>query len=238
MAEERGQAARLETLKGLLADRDTTTAPELAAELGVSVRTVRRDLAFLRNIGVPIDSDRGRGGGLRLEHGWSLGRVHLSESEAIGLLIGLTIAEKVGSPILLGDTRSIARKVATSFAPAQARRIRGVRSRILVGSPASAQVLTTYATPPDRVTGPLLDGFPNRRLVTIRYEDQQRTLTDREIEPQYPSKSPHWRGAKSPPSPPGGRQEPGKRPSTHSMCTRSHTDPKDRPHDSHRLGSH
>jgi biotin operon repressor len=117
-------------LKVLLAKRDYTTAAELAGELGVTVRTVQRDLAFLRDLGMPVDSDRGRGGGLRLEHGWSLGRVHLSETEAIGLLLGLTIAEKVGSPLLLDDARSIARKIAASFAPAQARRILVIRRRI------------------------------------------------------------------------------------------------------------
>ena len=69
----------------MLADRDYTTAGELAAELGVSVRTLHRDLGLLSNLGSPVDSDRGRGGGLRLEHGWSLGRVHLKESEAIGM---------------------------------------------------------------------------------------------------------------------------------------------------------
>src|SRR4030095_13703776 len=89
--------------------RDYTTAAELAAELSVSVRTLHRDLALLRDLGIPIDSDRGRGGGLRLERGWSLGRVHLSESEAIGMLLSLTIAEKVGSPIMLDDARMIMR---------------------------------------------------------------------------------------------------------------------------------
>ena len=128
---------RVEALKAQLGERDYTTASELAAELGVSVRTLHRDLAMLRNLGIPVDSDRGRGGGLRLEHGWSLGRVHLNESEAIGLLLSLTIAEKVGSPLLLQDTRSIARKIATSFAPAQAGRILALRKRILVGAPAS-----------------------------------------------------------------------------------------------------
>ena len=181
----RGQAARLETLKSLLAERDTTTAADLASELGVSVRTIHRDLAFLRDLGVPVDGDRGRGGGLRLEHGWSLGRVHLNESEAIGMLVSLTIAEKVGSPLLLGDTRSIARKVATSFAPAQARRIRAIRSRIFVGSPASGRVLAGYAAPPDTVTGPLLDAFASRRVAVVRYQDQQAAVTDRRIELQY-----------------------------------------------------
>ncbi|WP_211195935.1 WYL domain-containing protein [Agromyces sp. H66] len=179
------RAERLESLKSLLGGRDHTTVAELASELDVSARTLHRDLAFLREQGIPVESDRGRGGGLRLEHGWSLGRVHLSELEAIGLLVSLTIAEKVGSPILLGDTHAIARKIATSFAPAQERRIRAIRSRILVGSHASAGVLASYAAPPDSVTRPLLDAFANRRVAVITYQDQRAGITDREIELHY-----------------------------------------------------
>jgi predicted DNA-binding transcriptional regulator YafY len=175
----------LEALKELLAERDYTTAAELAAELGVSVRTLHRDLALLRDLGIPVDSDRGRGGGLRLEHGWSLGRVHLSESEAIGMLLSLTIAEKVGSPIMLDDARTIARKIAASFAPAQASRILAMRRRILVGAQASDQVISSYRAPPGTVTQPLLDAFVNRRVAVIRYQDQHATVTEREIELQY-----------------------------------------------------
>lgn len=180
-----GRAVRLEALKALLAARDYSTAAELAAELDVSVRTLQRDLALLRDFGIPVDSDRGRGGGLHLEHGWSLGRVHLSESEAIGMLLSLTIAEKVGSPVLLNDTRTIARKIATSFAPAQARRILAIRRRILVGAHASAQVLSSYGAPVSSVTQPLLDAFVNRRVAVIGYHDQHSHVTERQIELQY-----------------------------------------------------
>jgi predicted DNA-binding transcriptional regulator YafY len=179
------RAGRLEALKVLLAERDYVTAGELAEDLGVSVRTVHRDLAFLRDLGMPVDSDRGRGGGLRLQHGWSLGRVHLNETEAIGLLLSLTIADKVGSPLLLGDTRSIARKIAASFAPAQARRILAIRKRILVGASASAVVLSSYVAPNRRATKALLDAFANRRVAIIGYDDQHARLTEREIELQY-----------------------------------------------------
>jgi predicted DNA-binding transcriptional regulator YafY len=169
----------------LLAERDYTTATHLAEELGVSVRTVQRDLAFLRDLGMPVDSDRGRGGGLRLEHGWALGRVHLNETEAIGLLLALTIAEKVGSPLLLDDTRSIARKIASSFAPAQARRILAIRRRILVGASASPVVLSSYVPPNARVTKPLLHAFANRRVAVITYHDRQAHVTERKVELQY-----------------------------------------------------
>jgi predicted DNA-binding transcriptional regulator YafY len=176
---------RLDALKSLLAERDVTTAADLAADLGISVRTLQRDLAVLRELGTPIEGDRGRGGGLRLERGWSLGRVHLNESEALGLLLSLTIAEKIGSPLLLDDLRSITRKVSAAFAPAQSRRILALRRRILVGQTASERVLSTYTPPPTVVTRLLLDAFLHRHLALIRYEDQTRITTDREIELQY-----------------------------------------------------
>ena len=174
----------MEALKALLAERDYTTVSELAAELGVSVRTLHRDLAVLRNLGMPIDSDRGRGGGLRLERGWSLGRVHLNESEAIGLLLSLTVTEKLGSPFLLEDARPVARKIASSFAPAQARRILAIRRRILLGAPASTQVLSAYTAPPASVPNFLLDAFVRQRHARIRYTDHSGRATERDIELQ------------------------------------------------------
>lgn len=176
---------RLEALKVLLADRDMTTVDEIADELGVSARTVHRDLAVLREMGVPVEGERGAGGGLRLAPGWSLGRVHLNESEALGLLLSLTIAEKVGSPLLLDDLRSITRKVASAFAPAQARRILGLRRRILIGRTASERVRADHAPSGAAVTGPLLTAFARRRVSRVRYQDRSGSVTEREIEPQF-----------------------------------------------------
>lgn len=179
-----GRAERLEALRSLLGQYDVTTADQLSADLGVSVRTVQRDLAALRDRGLPIDGERGRGGGVRLEPGWSLGRVHLNESEALGLLLSLSIAEKIKSPLLLGDVRSITRKVASAFAPAQARRIRTLLSRILVGEPASNVVMQAYESPSAQVTSILLEAFWKRRLVSIRYRDREDNLTERVVEAQ------------------------------------------------------
>jgi predicted DNA-binding transcriptional regulator YafY len=176
---------RLEAVKALLADRDVTTVGDLAADLGVSMRTVQRDLVALRDLGMPIESDRGRGGGIRLEPGWSLGRVHLNESEALGMLLSLTIAEKIGSPLLLDDLRSVRRKVSAAFAPAQSRRIRALRRRVLVGGQASDRVLTTYTPPQASITQGLMRAFLYQHVASIRYQDQSGTVTDREIETQY-----------------------------------------------------
>ncbi len=63
----------LDELLGLLRSRDFATGAELARELGVSMRTLRRDLEVLRQRGVPLEADRGRGGGVRVAGGWSAG---------------------------------------------------------------------------------------------------------------------------------------------------------------------
>ena len=180
-----GRVARLEELKLLLAERDYGPAADLAADLGISLRTLHRDLATLRELGIPVGGVAGRGGGVFLERGWSLGRVHLNESEAMGLLLCLAIAQQVSSPLLLGDIRSIERKVTQAFAPSQALRIRGLRRRVIVGRPASTAVLATYQPPSPAVTRALLETFVGQRIVEIDYRDRAGTRSRRRIEIHY-----------------------------------------------------
>lgn len=176
---------RLESLKLLLAERDYTTANDLAEDLGVSLRTLHRDLATLRDLGVPVGGLAGRGGGVFLERGWSLGRVHLNEREAMGLLLSIAIAERTGSPLLLDDIRSIERKLVQAFAPSQLVAIRGLRRRVLVGAPASIAIVATHGRTTASVTRPLLEAFMRQRVVTVRYTDTTGAASTREIEPQY-----------------------------------------------------
>jgi predicted DNA-binding transcriptional regulator YafY len=180
-----GRLARLDQLTGALKSREFTTTAELAAELGTSPRTLRRDLAVLRERGVPIEADRGRGGGLRVAAMWSAGRVHLGSAEALDLLLSLAIAEKIGSPILLENLRSIRRKIAAAFVEPGERRIRSLRSRVLLGQAASSRVVSGFSQPPKPVVAPLVDAFFNQRCATIEYEDQSGARTRRSIEAQY-----------------------------------------------------
>ncbi len=59
-----------------------TTASELAKELGVSQRTIYRDIEALERSGVPIFTDRGRSGGLRLVEGYETRLTGVSGEEA------------------------------------------------------------------------------------------------------------------------------------------------------------
>jgi predicted DNA-binding transcriptional regulator YafY len=177
--------SRLEELKGLLKSRDIVVAENLASELGVSRRTLHRDLEILREAGVPIESGRGRGGGLRLHPNWGLGRVHFSAAEAIDLLLSIAIAEHINSPVLLRQLASIKRKIVASFGETHQAQIRLLRKRILLGPPASGTVTASLENSPRRAHPALAEAFLNSQRVVIEYVDRTGVRTRREVEPHY-----------------------------------------------------
>jgi predicted DNA-binding transcriptional regulator YafY len=90
------RADRLVSLVLLLQARGCVTGRALAAELGVSVRTVYRDLEVLGTAGVPVITESGPGGGCRLMDGYRFPLRGLRPEEAEALLI-------LGVPAALRD---------------------------------------------------------------------------------------------------------------------------------------
>ena len=72
-----------------LQSRPKISGAELAKRLETDVRTVRRYIAKLQDVGIPIESTPGRYGGYELRPGFRLPPLIFSEDEAIAVMLGL-----------------------------------------------------------------------------------------------------------------------------------------------------
>ncbi|MFI6358043.1 helix-turn-helix transcriptional regulator [Streptomyces sp. NPDC050743] len=82
-------SARLLRLLSLLSSRPSWTCAELAERMEVTDRTVRRDIARLRDLGYTVDSDAGPWGGYRLRAGSRVPPLILDDEEALAVAVGL-----------------------------------------------------------------------------------------------------------------------------------------------------
>ena len=171
---------------GRLQARPGWTATELAHDLGVTTRTVRRDIDRLRQLGYAVEADRGAGGGYWLARGRAVPPLLFTEDEAVAVGVGLqrTAALATGA-----DAESAVRALVKLDAalPAPLRdRLRELRSAVSHTGTASAGV------PPDvltRIAGAirartrLRFGYPPTRsadaLVNRRVEPYRLVAADR-----------------------------------------------------------
>ncbi|GHU38333.1 transcriptional regulator [Clostridia bacterium] len=95
----------------LLLNRKTATAKELAEHFGVSQRTIYRDVDTLSLTGVPVYTEKGKGGGISLLPGFVLNKSILSEQEQNEILSALHGL----SAVKTADTEDVLRKLSTVF---------------------------------------------------------------------------------------------------------------------------
>lgn len=86
---------RLIGILALLLQRESITAPELAARFEVSRRTILRDVDALCRAGIPIASRQGAGGGFSIMEGYRVDRALLTGAEMRAILTGLRTLDSV-----------------------------------------------------------------------------------------------------------------------------------------------
>jgi predicted DNA-binding transcriptional regulator YafY len=86
----------------------TLTAEELATRLGASVRTVRRDVDTLRELGYEIEAVRGAGGGYRLGRATRLPPVVFDEDQAVAAAVALQTVPTILHGIRENSARALA----------------------------------------------------------------------------------------------------------------------------------
>jgi predicted DNA-binding transcriptional regulator YafY len=110
---------RFFSLMLLLESRDAVTTQELASALGVSLRTITRDLNWLRDAGLPVTAQRGRLGGVTMLPGSGLDLTRLTPRERDHLsLMGLD--EKQRAEL---DASVEGRRALSKIAAVQQRRV-------------------------------------------------------------------------------------------------------------------
>lgn len=156
------------TILRFLAARRTNTIPKLAGELGVTTRTIRRDLAALQTAGFPIYDDTVNGTKFwRLDEKalGKLSRSGLTFAELSALYFSRALLECFAGTHVLEDLESALDKLEAALSPQMKKFLdrlpRTIKAK--AGSTKRASS-TTYA-----ITSQLLDATIHHRVVSMRY---------------------------------------------------------------------
>jgi predicted DNA-binding transcriptional regulator YafY len=142
-------SSRLLELLALLQARREWSGGELADRLGVSGRTIRRDIGRLRELGYPVESVTGPAGSYRLAAGTAMPPLLLDDDEAIAIAVGLRTAARA-SVAGIEETSVRALVKLEQVLPAHLRRRVAALGAAMVAPPlggptVDAQHLTTIA---------------------------------------------------------------------------------------------
>jgi predicted DNA-binding transcriptional regulator YafY len=169
--------SRVLTVLELLQARPLITGPELAARLEMDVRTVRRYITHLQDVGIPIESNIGRYGGYRLRPGFKLPPLMFTEEEAMAILLGL-----LTSSWLEIEQSS----VAVEGALAKVSRVLPLKARARLEAISAHVVLFPHnqqARPDAKLLIDLSQAIQASQRITFDYRSYRNENTHRKIEP-------------------------------------------------------
>lgn len=142
-------SSRLLKLLALLQTRRDWQGHELARRLGVSARTIRRDVERLRELGYPVDALTGPTGGYRLHAGTAMPPLLLDDDEAVAIAVGLSGAASASVDGIEETSVRALVKLEQVLPNHLRRRVNALRSatstRPAAGPTVDAQALTTIA---------------------------------------------------------------------------------------------
>lgn len=169
-----------------LQERPGLSAALLASQIGVDKRTVRRYVASLRDMGIPIEPIRGKAGGYRLRQGYRMPPLMFTTDEAVAVTLAVAATMQRGAaddPDNAGGNPAIStalEKLARVLPRHVASRMTMVRAA--VSAPPELDSPGRRAPHPALLV-PLAEAVVGQRTCRVRHRSQDGTITVREVNP-------------------------------------------------------
>jgi len=169
---------RVLALLELLQARGRIVGAQLAIELGIDGRTLRRYIATLEDLGIPITSERGRFGGYALVPGFKLPPLMFSDDEALALALGLLAARELGLHEAAPAVASAQAKLERVLPLPLRRRLRAAGETIALEIPRAHRALGNAND-----LALLATAAQARQCVHLGYRSAQEVTTQRDFDP-------------------------------------------------------
>lgn len=182
------RADRLLSLMMLLQTRGKMTAKDLSVELGVSRRTILRDVEALSVAGVPIYGEGGHGGGIALDEGYRTRLTGLNTTEVQALFVASS-GEALQDVGLGVASEQLALKLLTALPPTQRPTVDHIRQRLLI----DPMWWWRDAAQSSGFWNDLQRAVYEDRVIDVIYEHYQGNRVERTLEPySLVNKSSYW----------------------------------------------
>ena len=169
--------ARVLTVLELLQVYGRLTGATLAARLEVDIRTVRQYIETLRDLGIPVEAERGRYGAYRLRPGYKLPPLIFNEDEALALTLSLLLARRSGLATAAPAVEGALAKIERVLPEATRARLRAVQETVVFGD-APAQ-----GAPPAVPLTILSEAVQSGHSVRLAYRAPGGRETERRFDP-------------------------------------------------------
>lgn len=172
--------ARLLAVLEILQSNKRISGAEIARRLEVNVRTVRRYITTLQDMGIPVEGERGPEGAYILQRGHRLPPLLYTEDEAVTLILGLIVLQAFQLPVDVVAVEAALAKTLRVVPEAVLRRMQSLRSAIVFNP--------GYFTQPPEIANSrfilaLSSAVQERQSVHLRYSSAQGEVTERLFDP-------------------------------------------------------
>ncbi len=165
---------RLLTVLELLQSKARVSGPELAARLEVEVRSVRRYITMLRDMGIPVESEPGRYGTYYLRPGFRLPPLMFNNSEIMAIILGLMAVRRMGMAM---DIESASAKIERVLPEELRERVRAVQTVLTLDMPT-----TPFQRASEQVIAQFSHAAYQRNALWIEYQGHGADKTERVID--------------------------------------------------------